>query len=148
MGCVIDTTVGTAACEGGRTDTKLFHAYNMDLVAIDTLLRDNKKLISCVQVEDRRWGIVWKVNSDLHFVTLTMSGLERTRGGLNYYVWARDMEREVEVLTGESVIAPAIMLPLLQLDLNLGDEGFVTNCYALTAEDHRSMDKVGGLGFT
>ena len=77
-----------------------------------------------------------------------MSPLTRTRGGLNYYIWERDLELETELLHEQSVAATGVLLPLVQLNLSLGDEGFITHCYALTAEDHRSMDKVGGLGFT
>jgi hypothetical protein len=150
MDYVIDTTVGTVASRQLRRgdDTKLFHDYRLDLASVDAMLRDNKKLISCIQLGDGRWGIVWRQTSSQYFVALTLSPLVRTRAGLNYYLWERNLASHPELLDGQSVAAAAILLPLQQLQLNLGDDGFITHCYAVTAEDHRSMDGLGALGFT
>jgi hypothetical protein len=147
---VINTTVGTVASRQLRRgdDTKLFQDYRMDLASVDAMLRDNKKLISCIQLVDGRWGIVWIHHSSQHLVALTLSPLVLTRAGLNYYFWERNLASNPELLNGQPVAAAAILLPLQQLKLNLGDDGFITHCYAVTSEDHRSMDRLGGLNFT
>jgi hypothetical protein len=150
MEYVVDPTVGTAASrvKVGRDDTKFFHCYSTDLDAIDALLRNNKKFISCVQAGNGRWGIIWKFQSRNYFLTLNLSGLMHTRAGLHYYGWTRELGLQLVPLEEQSVVATGILLPYLQPNLNIGDEGFVSHCYALTSEDHRSLGGLQVLCFT
>ena len=150
MQYVMDPTLGTAEYRGrdGRDDTKLVYCYNVDIVEVDNLLRDNKKILSCVQIENGQWGMVWMGGRVRYFVALTMSPLARSHFGLNYYSWHRALEQELEPLEELTVVATGLLLPLQQPNLNVGDEGFVTHCYALTAEDHRSLGVLGVLTFT
>jgi len=143
MQFVVDQKVGTADSRvEGDTYNKLYHAYTTDIVALDDLLRNNKKCISLIQVEDGRWGIVWKNTSVEFFLPLDRSVEVHIRAaGLNYYVWERDLGGAgPELLHGLLVTATGILLPLQQYPLNIGDEGFVTHCYAVRSADRRVVD--------
>jgi len=150
MQYVMDPTLGTVEYRGrdGRDDTKLVYSYNVGIGDVDDLLRDNKKILSCVQIENGQWGMVWMRGQVRCFLALTMSPLAHSHFGLNYYCWHRGLEQESDPLEELTVVATGLLLPLQQSHLNVGDEGFVTHCYALTAEDHRSLGVLGVLTFT
>ena len=150
MQFVVDQTIGTSDSRAARdTYTKLYHAYTSDIVALDDLVRTNQKILSCIQVEDGRWGIVWKCTSVEFFLPLHRSMAVHTcRVGHNYYVWERQLGLlEPELLVGLPILATGVLLPLQQYGLNIGDEGFATHCYALKSTDYRVMDSSGVLAF-
>jgi hypothetical protein len=147
MQYIVDQKVGTA---GSRVNaarvTKLYHPYTSDISDLDDVLRNTKEFVSCIQVDDGRWGIVWKCSSAEHFLPLAVSPLAHTHsGGLNYFLWERRLGPRLELLHGLSIVAHGLMLPLVQHGLNLGDPGFVANCYSLKTEDHRVIDQTGRL---
>ncbi len=118
MECVINTTVGTVESRQLRRgdDTKLFQDHRMDLASVDAMLRDNKKLISCIQLVDGRWGVVWMHHSSQHLVALTLSPLVLTRAGLNYYFWERNLASNPELHNRQPVAAAALLLlPLIHI---------------------------------
>ncbi len=149
MEYVVDQKVGTASSRvDAQTYTKSYHAYSTTIYAVDELLRNNKKFISCINLEDGRWGVVWKSNSVQYFLPLTRSAVVHTLfAGHRYFVWERDLAGELELLDPLPINVAGILLPLLQYNLNLGDVGFSTNCYALVSEDHRVLGDDGYLAF-
>jgi hypothetical protein len=67
MECVIDQTAGAGESRGGRNnDTKACHLHT-DILAIDPMLRKNKKVISCVLLDGGRWGVIWKKENVNYF---------------------------------------------------------------------------------
>lgn len=147
MQYVLDQKVGTAdsRADAGK-DTKLYHPYASHISDLDDMLRNTKEFISCIQVDDGRWGVVWKSSSVEHFLPLNMSLAAHTHSaGLYYFLWERQLRVTLELLHGLSIVAHGLLLPLVQCGLNLGDHGFVANCYSLKTEDHRVIDKTGLL---
>ena len=147
MASIVDPTLGTALSPlHGHTYTKSYNAYTADIDAVDEMLRNNKKFISCVNVEDGRWGIVWKHSSVEYFFPLVRSEEPHSLlARLNYFIWERALSPVPELLGPLPICAGGILLPLLQYQIDIGQDGFVANCYALVCEDHRVVDNSGSL---
>jgi hypothetical protein len=69
MQCVLDQKVGTADSRADAAkDTKLCHPCASHVSDLDDMSRNTKEFISCIQVDDGRWGVVWKSSSVEHFL--------------------------------------------------------------------------------
>jgi hypothetical protein len=124
----------------------LYHPYASHISDLDDMLRNTKEFISCIQVDDGRWGVVWKSSSVEHFLPLNMSlAAHAHSAGLCYFLWERQLRVTLELLHGLSIVAHGLLLPLVQHGLTLGDHGIVANCHSLKTEDHRVIDKTGLL---
>jgi hypothetical protein len=148
MEYVVDQTVGTGESRRSRNnDTKAYHPYT-DILAIDPMLRNNKKVISSVLLDDGRWGIIWKKGNVNYFLALVISEeIHACSFGLNYHIWHRDLGQGDEILRELSIVKAGLLLPLQQYKLDEDDAEYVSNCYALTSEDHRTLDRYGESNF-
>jgi hypothetical protein len=145
---VVDPTVGTEAnlSDDDSAGPKMYHSYPCVLV-LDDVLRETRIVISCIQIEDGRWGFCHQSSGNDLFSPLSMSDIRLTCCGLNYFVWERQLQEEDEELDKDSIVAHGLLLPLLQYKLMPADPAFITHCYALVASDHRTLDDNGQLYF-
>jgi hypothetical protein len=85
-----------------NNDTKAYHPYT-DILAIDPMLRNNKKVISSVLLDDGRWGIIWKKGNVNYFLALVISEeIHACSFGLNYHIWHRDLRVNIADTDWES----------------------------------------------
>jgi hypothetical protein len=145
---VVNPEVGTAASrpDGSSTD-KMYNAYRVHAFGLDQLLRAADTVMSCVQVEDGRWGIVCgKSRGTEYFHVLERSAEPMVLAGLNYFLWVRPLGEEVGVLMkDQTIIAYGLLLPLLQSKLKPGEDMYITHRFSLVSSDHRTLDQSGHL---
>ena len=147
MEYVADPTVGTEEyLSQDREDAKMFHSYK-DVESLDGVLRDARRVVSCILLEDGRWGVCSKVGRNENFYPLSMSGRAHNRGGLDYFLWERQIGIAEEPLHELSVVAFGLLLPLLQYNLEPEDDAFVTHCYSLISSCHQTLDATGALSY-
>jgi hypothetical protein len=147
MSEVADLTVGTHEfVESKENSDKLYHSYDISLPGLDYLLRLSNEVVSCVQLDDKRWGVVTKRGTGSEvFNTLERSALEHITFRLNYFSWKRHLQQLPEVLTPGSIVSFGVLLPLLQHGLEEDDDGYQTHNYALIDSQHRTLDVNGDL---
>jgi hypothetical protein len=145
MMSVADPFFGT---EASVTDwhPKMFHPYTQDVQSMDDALRGAREVISCIALDDGRWGICCRIDSEDCFIALERSVLPEVElFGLNYFIWKRQLGIGEEILQHPSIVAYCLLLPLLQYQLQHGEEGFKTHCYSIIDSNHRILDDSGHL---
>jgi hypothetical protein len=147
MGEVADVTVGTHDFVTSKESTaKSYHPYDNSLESLDDSLRLSKEVVSCVQLEDGRWGIVTRRGVGMEvFHSIDHSELEKIKFRLCYFSWRRELGALPEALNPESVVSFGLLLPLLQYGLEEHDDGYETHTYALIDSEHRTLNYLGDL---
>ena len=144
---VADLTVGTHAFALFHESTdKMFHLYDNSLEILDYKLCLATEAISCVQLEDGRWGVVTKGKNGTNlFNTLDRSDNESEKCRLFYFAWKRQLLTLPLVLIPSSIVSFALLLPLLQHGLQQEDIAYRKHIYALIDSQHRTLNEAGDL---
>jgi hypothetical protein len=147
MAEVANSTVGTEEfVESKESSDKMYHRYDVSLESLDFSLRLSKEVFSCVQLEDKRWGVVTKRGSGTEvFNTLERSAVQHINFRLNYFSWKRHLEVPAEVLTPGTIVSFGLLLPLLQWNLEEDDDEYETHNYAMIDSQHRTLNVNGDL---
>jgi hypothetical protein len=147
MAEVADSTVGTHEfVESKESSDKMCHRYDVSLESLDFSLRLSKEVFSCVQLEDKRWGVVTKRGSGMEvFNTLERSALQHVNFRLNCFSWKRHLEVPAEVLIPGTIVSFGLLLPLLQWNLEEDDDEHETHNYAMIDSQHRTLNVNGDL---
>ena len=147
VGEVVDLTVGTHEFVASKENrAKSHHPHDITLEILDDTMRLSKEVISCVQLDDGRWGVVTKRGTGSEcFHALDRSGLEKIKFHLCYFTWDRRLGSFPELLDPESIVSFGLLLPLLQRGLDEDDDSFETHTCAMIDSQHRTLDYLGVL---
>jgi hypothetical protein len=147
VGEVVDLTVGTHEFVASKENrAKSYHPHDITLEILDDTMRLSKEVISCVQLDDGRWGVVTKRGTGSeYFHALDRSGLEKIKFHLCYFTWDRRLGSFPELLDPESIVSFGLLLPLLQHGLDEDDDSFETHTHAMIDSQHRTLDYLGVL---
>ena len=147
MEYVVDQTVGMSDSRTASARyNKLYHVYK-DVASVDTFLRETRKVVSCILLDDGRWGICCKGGAGVIFIPLETLGPRHSRCGLIYFLWQRQLDAAEELLHQHSIVNYALLLPLLQYQLHAADPAFETHCYSLISSDHQTLNEVRELKY-
>ncbi len=144
---VADPTVGTREfVESKENSDKLHRRCDVSVGGPDFSLRLSKEVLSCVQLEDKRWGVVTKRGAGMEaFNTLERSALQHINFRLNCFSWKRHLEVLPEVLLPGSIVSFGLLLPLSQHGLEEDDDRYETHNYAVIDSQHRTLNVDGDL---
>jgi hypothetical protein len=150
MECVIEQTAGASKSRGDTNkDTKACHLHT-NILAINPMLCDDKKVIRCVLLDSGRCGVVWKNGNVKCFLSLVISEeMHACTFGPNHHIWHRDLGQADKTTHEHSIVKAGLLLPFQQHKLDDDDAGCVSNCCALaaTSKDHQTLDCCGKLDF-